>query len=107
MLTISFPTASDLSIDCLGKAGFMVTGSENTIKLIYAIQEITLMMISNMPGIWSNGRNRTFRGSDPEDYNDKVLVNDNTPCMIEGNGNCMITGDADALRYCKTFGDGQ
>ena len=62
-------------------------------------------MISS--GIWSNGRNRTFRGSDPEDYNDKVLVNYNTPCMIEGNGNCMITGDADALRYCKTFGDGQ
>ena len=107
MLTILLPTASDLSIDCLGKAGFMITGSGNTIKLIYAIQEITLMMISNMSGIWSNGRNRTFRGSDPDYYNDKVLVNGNTSRIIAGNGNCMITGDADALRYCKTFGDGQ
>ena len=59
------------------------------------------MMISNMSGIWSNGRNRTFRGSDPEDYNDKVLVNDNTPWTIEGNGNCMITGDADALSIAR------
>ena len=37
----------------------------------------------------------------------KFLLMSNSPCMIEGNGNCMITGDADALRYCKTFGDGQ
>lgn len=85
----------------------MVTESENTIKLIYPIQEITLMMISNMTGIWSNGHNRTFRGSDPDDHNDKVLVKDNTPWVIEGYDNCMITGDADALRHCKIFGDGQ
>jgi len=84
----------------------MVTGNENTIKLIYAIQEITLMVIPNMSGTWSNGRNRTFRGSDPDDDNDKVRANGNAPCVIEGNGNCMITGDADALRHCKTFGDG-
>ena len=60
-----------------------------------------------MTGIWSNGRNRTFRGSDPDRYNDKVLVKGNTPCVIEGYGNCMIAGDADALRHCKIFGDGQ
>lgn len=84
----------------------MVTGNENTIKLIYAIQEITLMGISNMSGTWSNGRNRTFRGSDPDDDNDKVLGNGNSPCVIDGNGNCMITGNADAPRHCKTFGDG-
>ena len=41
------------------------------------------------------------------DYNDKVLVKGNTPCVIEGYGNCMIAGDADALRHCKIFGDGQ
>jgi hypothetical protein len=85
----------------------MVSESENIIKLIYAIQEITLMMISNMTGIWSNGRTRTFRGSDPDRYNNKVLVKGNTPCVIEGYGNCMMTGDADALRHCNIFGDGQ
>ena len=37
----------------------------------------------------------------------KFLLIVTSPCMIEGNGNCMITRDADALRYCKTFGDGQ
>ena len=84
----------------------MVTGNKNTIKLIYAIQEITLMVISNMSGTWSNGRNRTFRGSDPDDDNDKVRANGNAPCLIEDNSNCMITADADTLRHCKTFGDG-
>ena len=63
------------------------------------------MMISNMSGTWSSNRNRTFKGSDPDDDN-TVLVNSNSPCVIEGNGNCMITGDADAPRHCKTFGDG-
>ena len=58
----------------------MVTGNENTIKLIYAIQEITLMVISNMSGTWSNGLNRTFRGSVPDYDNDKVRANGNAPC---------------------------
>jgi hypothetical protein len=84
----------------------MVTGNENTIKLIYAIQDITLMVISKISGIWSNGHIRTFRGSHPDDDYGKVLVNGNVPCVIEGDGNYMITGDADALGHCKTFGDG-
>ena len=77
-----------------------------TIKLIYAIQDITLMVISNISGTWSSGHNRTFRGSDPDDDNGDVRANGNAPCVIEGDGNYMITGDADALGYCKTFGDG-
>lgn len=77
-----------------------------TIKLIYAIQDITLMVISNISGTWSSGHNRTFRGSDPDDDNGEVRANGNAPCVIEGDGNYMITGDADALGYCKTFGDG-
>ena len=64
------------------------------------------MVISNICGTWNSGHNRTFRGSDPEDDNGKVCANGNAPCVIEGTGNCMITGDANALGYCKTFGDG-
>jgi len=77
-----------------------------TIKLIYAIQDITLMVISNISGTWSSGHNRTFRGSDPDYYNGEVRANGNAPCVIEGDGNYMITGDADVLEYCKTLGDG-
>ena len=84
----------------------MVTGNENTIKLIYAIQDITLMVISTISGIWSNGHIRTFRGSHPDDDYGELLVNGNAPCVIEGDGNYMITGDADAMGHCKTFGDG-
>ena len=84
----------------------MVTGNENNIKLIYAIQDITLMAISNISGIWSKVHNRTFRGSHPDDDYGEVRVNGNAPCVIEGDGNYMITGDADALGHCKTFGDG-
>jgi len=64
------------------------------------------MVISNISGTWSSGHNRTFRGSDPDDDNGDVRANGNAPCVIEGDGNYMITGDADALGYCKTFGDG-
>ncbi len=106
LLTIRFPTAPDLSIDYLNKAGSMVTGNENTVKLIYAIQDITLMIILNTSGTRSNGHDRTFRGSDPDDDKDKVNTNGNDPNVIEGNGNCMIQGDADTLGHCKTFGDG-
>jgi hypothetical protein len=84
----------------------MVTGNENTFKLIYAIQYIILMVILNISGTRSNGHNRTFRGSDPDDDKGQVRANGNAPCVIEGNGNCMISGDADALGHCKTFGDG-
>lgn len=83
----------------------MVTGNENNIKLIYAIQDIILMVILNISGTRSNGHNRTFRGSDPDDHKGEVSANGNAPYMIEGNGNCIIS-DADALGDCKTFGDG-
>lgn len=83
----------------------MVTGNENTIKLIYAIQDITLMVISNISGIWSKVHNGTFRGSHPDDHYGEVDVNGNAPCVIEGDGNYTITGDADALGHYKTFGD--
>jgi hypothetical protein len=41
----------------------MVTGNENTFKLIYSIQEnIRLMVIIfDISGMWSNGPNRSFR----------------------------------------------
>ena len=84
----------------------MVTGNKNTIKLIYAIQDIILMVIFNMSGAWSSGHNRAFRGSDPDDDKGQVRANSNAPCVIEGNGNCRISGDADPLGHCKTFGDG-
>lgn len=84
----------------------MVTANENNIKLIYAIQDITLMVIFNISGTRSNGDKRTFRGSDPDDHKGEISANGNAPYVIEGNGNCMISGDADALGHCKTFGDG-
>jgi hypothetical protein len=36
--------------------------NEKTIKLIYAIQDITLMVVFDISGTWSNGHNRIFRG---------------------------------------------
>jgi hypothetical protein len=62
----------------------MVTGNKNTIKLIYAIQDITLMVISNISGIWSKVHNRTFRGCHPDDDQGGVYINGNAPCVIEG-----------------------
>jgi len=84
----------------------MVTTNENNIKLIYAIQDITLMVILNISGTRSNGHNRTFRGSDPDDHKAEASANGNAPYAIEGNGNYMSSGDAGALGHCKTFGDG-
>ena len=84
----------------------MVARNENTIKLIYAIQDITLMIISNIFGIWSNGRITGFRGSHPDGDYREVRVNGNAPCVIEGDDNYMITRNADALGYCKTLRDG-
>jgi hypothetical protein len=77
----------------------MITGNENTIKLIYEVQYITSLVILSIFGIRSNGYSRDFRGSDPNDYNDKPYANGNAPCMIEGNGNSMITRVADALEH--------
>jgi hypothetical protein len=84
----------------------MVTGDENTIKLIYAIHDITLMVTLSISGTWSNDHSRTFRVSYPDDDYGEVCANGNAPCVIKGEGNYMITVDADAPRYCKTFGDG-
>ncbi len=84
----------------------MITGNENTIKLIYAIQDIALMVMLSISGTWSNGHKRDFSRSHPDDDNGEVPANGNPPCVIEGNGNCMIYGDADTLGHCKTFGDG-
>ena len=83
----------------------MLTVNETTIKLIYATQDITLMVISNISGTWNSGHIRTFRGSRPDDGYGEVHANGNAPCVIEDNGNYMIIGDADALGYRKTFGD--
>jgi hypothetical protein len=83
----------------------MVTGNENTIKLIYATQDITLMVISNIFGTWNSGHIRTFRGSSPHDDYGEEHANGNAPCVIEGDGNYMIIGDTDALGSFKTFGD--
>ena len=55
----------------------MITWNENIIKLIYEVQYIPSMAILNIFGIWSNGLNRTFRGSDPIDDNDVVFDIDN------------------------------
>ena len=74
-------------------------GNEKTIKLIFAIQDITLMVVFNISGTWSNGHNRIFRGFDPDDDKVEVRANGNIPCVIDGNGNCTITGDRRRI-YC-------
>jgi hypothetical protein len=83
----------------------MLTVNENTIKLIYTTQDITLMVISNISGTWNSGHIRTFRGSRPDDGYGDVYANGNAPHVIEGDGNYMIIGDTDAHGCCKTFGD--
>jgi hypothetical protein len=83
----------------------MLTVNENTIKLIYVTQDITLMVISNISGTWNSGHIRTFRGSRPDDGYGDVYANGNAPHVIEGDGNYMIIGDTDAHGCCKTFGD--
>jgi hypothetical protein len=82
----------------------MATGNENTIKLIYSIQDITLMLIFNMSGAWSTDHDRTFRGSHRDHDKGEIDGNGNALGLIQRNGNCMITGDADTLRHCETFG---
>ena len=69
----------------------MVTGNENTFKLIYSIQEnIRLMVIIfDISGMWSNGPNRSFRWFDPDDDKIEVRAAGNMPC-IDSNGNCTI-----------------
>ena len=83
----------------------MIIWNENTIKLIYEVQYITLMVILSKFGIRSIGCYRTFKGSDPNDDNDELCSNGNAPRMMEGNGNSMNTRVAYALGH-KTFGEG-
>jgi hypothetical protein len=98
------PTASNLSIDYHNKVGSLVTGNKNTVKLIYPILDITLMLIFYMFGGWSSGLNRTFKGSDRAHDKGEVFANGNAPWVVEDNGNCMITGDIDTVGHCN-FGD--
>ena len=82
----------------------MITGNENTIKLIYEVQYITPMVILSIFGIRSIDCYRTFKGSEPNDDSDELCSNGNAPRMMEGNGNSMITRVAYALGH-KTFGE--
>ena len=62
------------------------------------------MAILNIFGIRTNVLNRTFKGSDPNDYNDEQCSNGNALGMMAGNGNITITRVVYALRH-KTFGE--
>src|SRR5262245_11522436 len=84
----------------------MVTDDENTIKLIYALQAIILMMTLDISGILNNGHSRTFRMSYTDYDYGEVCANGYAPCVIKGDGNYMITVDEDGSGHCKTFGDG-
>ena len=86
-------------------SGSMIRWNKNTIKLIYEVHYITLMVILMIFGIRSNVLNRTFKGCDPNHDNDELYSNGNTPRMMEDNGNSMTTRVAYALRH-KTFGEG-
>jgi hypothetical protein len=82
----------------------MITWNKNTIKLIYEVHYITPMVILNLFGIRTNVRNRTFKGSDPNDNNDELCSNGNTPSTIEDNSNSMISRVAYALEH-ETIGE--
>ena len=83
----------------------MVTGNNDIMKLIYEIQDITLMLIFNMSEGWSNGHSIVFLVFDCDQVRSEVCNNSNALSMIEDMANCMINGDADTLRHCKSFGD--
>ena len=74
-------------------------------KLIYEIQDITLMLIFNMSESWSNGHSIAFRVFDCDQVRGEVCTNGNGLSMIEDMANCMINTDADTMRYFKSFGD--
>jgi hypothetical protein len=61
----------------------MIIWNENTSKLIYEVQYIAPMVVLNIFGIRSNVGNKTFKGSDPNDDNDELCSNGNTPRMLE------------------------
>ena len=79
----------------------MVTRDEDTIKLIYPIQDITLMVTLNISGTWSNGHSKTFRVSYPDDDYGEVCAKGNAPCVIKADGNYVIAGVEDAPGHCR------
>ena len=83
----------------------MITGNKDIMKLIYEIQDITLMLIFNMSGGWSNSHNIAFRVFDCDYHGGKVRINGNAPSEVQYMANYMINGDADKLGHCKTFGE--
>ena len=106
MLVYSLPISQDRGISVFSTqtnriGSSTVTGDENTIKLIYAIQDITLIVTLNISGTWSNGNSRAFRVSYPDDYYGEVCANRNVPCTIKGDGNYVISGVEDAPGHCR------
>ena len=80
----------------------MVTGNKDIMKLIYEMQDITLMLIFNMSEGWSNGHSIASRVFDCDQDRGDVCTNGNALSMIQDK---MINADADTLRNCKSFGD--
>ena len=74
-------------------------------KLIYEIQDITLMLLFKMYERWTIGDNMAFRVIDCDYHGGKVLTNGNAQSVLEGMVNHMINGDADTLGHCNTFGE--
>jgi len=83
----------------------MITGDKDIMKLIYQIQDITLMSIFNMYEIWAIGHNITSIAFDCDHDRGEVRTNGNALSVLEEMANYMINGDADTLGHCKTFGD--
>ncbi len=83
----------------------MITGNKDIMKLIYEIQDNTLMLIFNMYERWTIGHNITFIVFDCDYHGSKVGANGNALSVLEGMANYMINEDADTPRHCKTFGE--
>ena len=69
------------------------------------VQDITLMLILNESGGWTNSHNRTFSALDLDHSIAKVPSTGNILCVMEGTCKIIITGDVHQLRPSKTFGD--
>ena len=83
----------------------MVTGNKDIMKLIYEMQDITLMLIFNMSEGWNNGHSIAIRVFDCDHDRGEVCTNGNALSVIEDMAKCMINGEADTLGQCKTFGE--
>ncbi len=62
----------------------MITGNKDFMKLIYEIQDITLMILFNTPGGWSNSHNIAFRVFDYDYHGCNVYTNGNALPMVQG-----------------------